>query len=588
MATITGDNAANMLDGTTDDDLIYGLEGNDTLRAYEGDDVVYGDSSSSQISQLSQNSDGSYSISSETFLSVHLSQFSFPSGDDKSVGYAVLDSSGNVLSTKILVESTATAQDTSAIDINVANGTTLVFFSLPVADRSGFEWRPLVLNDVETNISSSSVSIEVEQTTGDPTIGGNDSLYGYDGDDRLYGEGGDDSLIGGDGNDVLSGGEGDDRMWGEDGDDLIHGGNGDDRLFGQNGNDTLEGGVGDDELRGGRGNDTLSGGDGDDLIFGQAGDDTIIAGAGDDELWADDGDDIVHGTAGSNYIDTGDGDDLVFGGIDDDEIYGGRGNDDLRGGSSDDEIYGEDGDDILRGQRGDDYLDGGDGNDEIYGILGSNTLLGGEGNDYLFSGWMSDNNYLDGQEGQDILVGSFNADTFVFDQDDFQGQIETLGSGEQITQNIYDASTGFDTLLIEGEHHADFTGAAYQTTPGISGNVIAGIEAVIGDSSNQTITINAHEIDQQSDDTANGDWQGFVAWLGGGNDTLNLTGVNWAYNASATSNADITPAMIVKMGLTNAQVSDLQAYVFDDQFSDDQITIWTDAETITYLGTDIV
>ncbi|MEI8607972.1 hypothetical protein P4S70_02080 [Enterovibrio sp. Hal110] len=42
------------------------------------------------------------------------------------------------------------------------------------------------------------------------------------------------------------------------------------------------------------------------------------------------------------------------------------------------------------------------------------------------------------------------------------------------------------------------------------------------------------------------------------------------------------------MGLTNAQVSDLQAYVFDDQFSDDQITIWTDAETITYLGTDIV
>ncbi|MEI8607973.1 calcium-binding protein [Enterovibrio sp. Hal110] len=515
MATITGDNTANMLDGTTDDDLIYGLEGNDTLRAYEGDDVVYGDSSSSQISQLSQNSDGSYNISSETVLSVHLSQFSFPSGDDQSVGYAILDSSGNVLSTKILVESTATAQDTSAVDINVANGTTLVFFSLPVADRPGFEWRPLVLNDVETNIPSSSVSIEVEQITGDPTIGGNDSLYGYDGDDRLYGEGGDDSLIGGNGNDVLSGGEGDDRMWGEDGDDLIHGGNGDDRLFGQNGNDTLDGGAGDDELRGGRGNDTLSGGDGDDLIFGQAGDDTIIAGAGDDEIWADDGDDIVHGTAGSNYIDTGDGDDLVFGGIDDDEIYGGHGNDDLRGGSSDDEIYGEDGDDILRGQRGDDYLDGGDGNDEIYGILGSNTLLGGEGNDYLFSGWMSDNNYLDGQQGQDILVGSFNADTLVFDQDDFQGQIETLGSGEQITQNIYDASTGFDTLLIEGEHHADFTGAAYQTTPGISGNVIAGIEAVIGDNSNQTITINAHEIDQQSDDTANGDWQGLLlGWAG--------------------------------------------------------------------------
>ncbi|MCC4797558.1 RTX toxin [Enterovibrio norvegicus] len=588
MATITGDNAANMLDGTTDDDLIYGLEGNDTLRAYEGDDVVYGDSSSSQISQLSQNSDGSYSISSETFLSVHLSQFSFPSGDDKSVGYAVLDSSGNVLSTKILVESTATAQDTSAIDINVANGTTLVFFSLPVADRPGFEWRPLVLNDAETNIPSSSVSIEVEQITGDPTIGGNDSLYGYDGDDRLYGEGGDDFLIGGDGNDVLSGGEGDDRMWGEDGDDLIHGGNGDDRLFGQNGDDTLEGGAGDDELRGGRGNDTLDGGDGDDLIFGQDGDDTIVAGAGDDEVWADQGDDEVHGTAGSNYIDTGDGDDLVFGGRDDDEIYGGDGNDDLRGGAGNDEIYGEDGDDILTGKSGNDFLDGGDGNDEIYGTLGSNTLLGGQGDDYLFAGWRSMDNFLDGQEGADILRGSTFSDTLVFDQDDFEGQIQTLSSGKQINQSIYNASTGFDTLTVEGEQHADFTGDAYQTTPNVGGNVIAGIEAVVGGSNDQTVTINTHSIDQQSDDTNNDDWQGFVAWLGDGDDTLNLTGVNWAYNASATSNADITPAMIEKMGLTNAQVSDLQAYVFDDQFSDDQITIWTDAENITYLGADIV
>ena len=60
MATITGDSAANILDGTTDDDFIYGLDGNDTLRAYDGNDTIYGDSSSNQISQLTQNSDGSY------------------------------------------------------------------------------------------------------------------------------------------------------------------------------------------------------------------------------------------------------------------------------------------------------------------------------------------------------------------------------------------------------------------------------------------------------------------------------------------------------------------------------------------------
>ncbi|WP_325893402.1 hypothetical protein [Grimontia sp. NTOU-MAR1] len=69
---------------------------------------------------------------------------------------------------------------------------------------------------------------------------------------------------------------------------------------------------------------------------------------------------------------------------------------------------------------------------------------------------------------------------------------------------------------------------------------------------------------------------------------MNLTGVQWQYEATVTSNAGITPAMIEKMGLTSTQAADLQAYVFTDIYSDDQVTVWTDAENITYLGTDIV
>ncbi|CZF81377.1 hypothetical protein GMA8713_01814 [Grimontia marina] len=69
---------------------------------------------------------------------------------------------------------------------------------------------------------------------------------------------------------------------------------------------------------------------------------------------------------------------------------------------------------------------------------------------------------------------------------------------------------------------------------------------------------------------------------------MNLTGVQWQLDATGTSNADITPAMIEKMGLPSTQAADLQAYVFTDIYSDDQATVWTDAENFTYLDTDIV
>ncbi|PZP26644.1 retention module-containing protein [Pseudomonas kuykendallii] len=43
---------------------------------------------------------------------------------------------------------------------------------------------------------------------------GNDTLYGYGGDDRLEGGNGNDTLYGGDGNDILIGGKGNDVLWG--------------------------------------------------------------------------------------------------------------------------------------------------------------------------------------------------------------------------------------------------------------------------------------------------------------------------------------------------------------------------------------
>ncbi|CZF81379.1 hypothetical protein [Grimontia marina] len=115
------------------------------------------------------------------------------------------------------------------------------------------------------------------------------------------------------------------------------------------------------------------------------------------------------------------------------------------------------------------------------------------------AGWNSFGNLLDGQSGEDILKGGTNSDTLIFDNDDFQGQTFTLPSGRVINKQIYDASTGFDVLKISDTSHADFTGAAYQTMPGVTGNIVAGIEAAIGGNGHQTVTINIHAIDAQSD-----------------------------------------------------------------------------------------
>jgi VCBS repeat-containing protein len=62
------------------------------------------------------------------------------------------------------------------------------------------------------------------------------------------------------------------------GDDTLYGGNGNDIIFGQGGNDTIDGGDGNDIIYGGLGDDTLTGGDGQDTfvwLAGETGTDTI-------------------------------------------------------------------------------------------------------------------------------------------------------------------------------------------------------------------------------------------------------------------------------------------------------------------------
>lgn len=112
----------------------------------------------------------------------------------------------------------------------------------------------------------------------DELLGGNnnDTMRGDSGNDTLEGDAGDDFLFGGTDDDVLSGGADTDTLFGETGDDVLMGGAGNDRLRGDSGNDTLSGDAGADNLQGGAGADVIDGGTGRDDLFGGLGADVFV------------------------------------------------------------------------------------------------------------------------------------------------------------------------------------------------------------------------------------------------------------------------------------------------------------------------
>ncbi|WP_028024666.1 calcium-binding protein [Enterovibrio calviensis] len=285
--------------------------------------------------------------------------------------------------------------------------------------------------------------------------------------------------------------------------------------------------------------------------------------------------DTISGGEGNDKIYGGDGDDLINGDAGDDSLYGGKG---------DDTIYGGAGNDVINGNQGDDIIYGGDGDDTLIGASGDDSLFGGAGNDVLKAGYDNDI-IMDGGTGLDLYQGSEGNDTMFFDQEDFS-DLTFL----QENKTIYIGDRGFDQLLVEGDANVDLTGASYGVTSGPK--PIAQVEAVVAGEGDQTVTANAFAIAAQSDQfqtetlTDPGDWDGFVAFLGEGDDTFNLEAGGWTYEASAAPEAELSADMIAFMNLTDAQVGELESYVFTKS-SGSTVTIWTDAEHVYQDGNEI-
>jgi len=208
--------------------------------------------------------------------------------------------------------------------------------------------------------SPAGVQISLDGTAGTggyaqgDTVFNVESITGSPYNDHLTGDNGFNALIGGDGDDQLFAQGDDDELYGQDGDDLLYGGSGDDYLEGGNGNDHLRGEADHDYLYGDPGNDFIDGGTGWDHVYylyspfgveinlngtagtgGHAQGDTIF---NVEAITASPYNDILTGSNSDNDLNGNTGDDQIFGLGGADYLYAGQGDNDLNGGD-DDDIY---------------------------------------------------------------------------------------------------------------------------------------------------------------------------------------------------------------------------------------------------------
>lgn len=242
------------------------------------------------------------------------------------------------------------------------------------------------------------------------------------------------------------------NLWGTDLNDTLMGSNDANELAGFGGNDSIDGSFGADKL---------DGGDDDDILIGGYQEDTLNGGKGNDTL---------NGGNHADYLDGGEGDDSMFGGIHvhSDTLMGGKGND------------------YLDGYFGHDFLDGGEDDDRLYGGEGQDTLNGGKGDDYL-NGWKG-NDYLIGGEGKDTLTAGDGSDTFVFNAGDNNIDVVTDFNASQGDKIWIDK----DVFNINSLGSVSFNDAT--DTLSVNGNAIATLDNHVG------FDVNAHVMLKSSDD----------------------------------------------------------------------------------------
>jgi Ca2+-binding RTX toxin-like protein len=428
-----GGNGNDNISGASGADILLGGSGNDTLNGGSGDDQLLGGA-------------GNDTFAYDTRGFAHDTIIGFVHGQDK------IDLSA------LGVPDLATLLPV----ISQLNGDAVITLGY-----NGFVEEITIQGITKASLTAADFVFENPSTGRTvPGNGGNDVLFGGNGNDNISGASGADILLGGSGNDTLNGGSGDDQLLGGAGNDtfaydtrgfahdtiigFVHG---QDKIdlsalgvpdldtllpfISQTGADALitlgYGGFVEQitiqgvtkvsltaadfvfespstgrTVLGSGGNDVLFGGNGNDTLSGDSGNDGLAGGAGNDLANGGFGNDAIYLGAGNDVAYGGDGNDIIDLGDGNDAAAGEAGNDTILGGAGTEYLYGGEGNDTLFGQAGVDFLFGEGGADAVYGGTETDGISGGAGNDYVFGEGGTD--YLFGDDGNDYVYGGAEYD----------------------------------------------------------------------------------------------------------------------------------------------------------------------------------
>ncbi|MGL4239333.1 Hint domain-containing protein [Tabrizicola sp.] len=558
--TLTGDAQANLLDGAGGDDSISGAGGDDTLIGGQGADALTGgdgidtaDYSSSTVA-VDVSLDGTMGVGGDA-------EGDTLGGVENLIGGAFNDTlTGDDAANLFFVGEGNNLVSGAGGDDTLIGGIGADTF----VGGAGIDWVEYGGFDV---VQAESDAVNIDLSDGVAESGGEaegDSLSGVEG------------VIGSSRNDTIIGDVADNIFIGLSGDDLLSGGGG---------NDSIEGGSWSDTLVGGEGADTLFGGDDFDLTDYSASSagisismDGLTPGVGGDA----EGDILsaIETVIGSAFNDT------IIGSASADSLVGGDGNDRLSGAGSDDTLAGGEGNDTLIGGTGADELRGGSGTDtadystDTQGVtvnLATGTATGGDAlGDTLSSienltgGTVADvltgddlGNVLTGGGGNDTLIGGAGADTLVG------------GAGSDTTD--YSASSAGISVAVDG------------LTPGVGddaeGDVLSGMEVVIGSVFNDTITGSSSTdtlLGGDGNDRLSGGASGDSLVGGEGNDTLiGGTGGDRLNGGNGIDTADYsTSSQGVAVSLQTGSASGGDA-AFDQLISIENLTGSSANDTLT-------
>ena len=243
---LTGNAGADTLDGGKGDDTLNGGAGADELTGGDGDDTfVYTNSAAgTQVYDAPGTGDGDTDNGDETtYRAIDIDADMANDGDTMvsgGDGMDIIDASSSTAAVNINLNIMLRTQEFAADDPNTEDV------------------------DESRALEEAAIYKSIEQVMGGE---GNDTLMGNAAAPT--------TLMGGEGNDTLTGGSMDDMLEGGSDDDSLRGMGGNDMLDGGSGNDTLVGGTGADTLMAGTGDDTLSGDSGQDVFVYTGGTDTI-------------------------------------------------------------------------------------------------------------------------------------------------------------------------------------------------------------------------------------------------------------------------------------------------------------------------